>query len=140
MPEDQKLCPSTEIIERLALDESDADHPAVLDHIRSCAHCRERIRDAREGRLVRGADAVAVQLERRLPQDTPRVPGYRIISVINGGAQGVVYKAVQEATSRTVAIKTLSSSRDVSGASAPACGTGGGDHRAAPTPESCDGV
>ncbi len=113
MPEDQKRCPSTEIIERLAADESDADHPAVLDHVSSCANCRERIREARE-------DASFVARMRSLfsssalPQDTPRVPGYRIISVINSGAQGVVYKAVQEATSRTVAIKTLSSSREVS--------------------------
>lgn len=113
IPEEPNPCPSTEIIERLAADEADADHPAVLDHVRACAHCRERIHEARE-------DASFVSRMRSLfssgalPQDTPRVPGYRIVSVINSGAQGIVYKAVQEATSRTVAIKTLSTSRDVS--------------------------
>ncbi len=112
-PDETASCPSTEIIERLAVDEADAHDPTIAEHVRLCARCRERIREARE-------DASFVSRMRslftsgKLPQDTPRVPGYRFVSIINAGAQGVVYRAVQEATSRTVAIKTLSTSRDVS--------------------------
>lgn len=37
----------------------------------------------------------------------PKIPGYEILSVLRHGAQGVVYKALQHATRRTVAIKVL---------------------------------
>lgn len=113
IPDESVPCPGTEIIERLAADEADVHDPRVAEHVRECARCRERIREARD-------DASFVSRMRslfssgKLPQDTPRVPGYRIVSIINSGAQGVVYRAVQEATSRTVAIKTLATSRDVS--------------------------
>ncbi len=39
--------------------------------------------------------------------DTPYVRGYFVLGRISAGTQGVVYRAVQESTSRIVAIKTL---------------------------------
>lgn len=37
-----------------------------------------------------------------------KVPGFKAVSVLGKGTQGVVYKGVEEATNRTVAIKVLS--------------------------------
>lgn len=75
-----------------------------MRHIGTCADCRERLRAAQE-------DAQFLTRVRSLAEDglpavgAPRVSGYGNLSVISSGSQGVVYKAVQESTSRTVAIK-----------------------------------
>lgn len=89
-------------IEMLSSGESAS--PEVMRHIGTCAECRERLRSAKD-------DASFLTRVRSLAEDglppagAPRIPGYGNISLISSGSQGVVYKATQESTSRTVAIK-----------------------------------
>ncbi len=77
-------------------------------HLASCDSCAERLREAKE-------EAAFVARARTLtraalgPEGSPRIPGYQTLGVLSSGAQGVVYRARQESTSRTVAIKTLAS-------------------------------
>lgn len=74
-------------------------------HVAACAWCIERVRAAREDSafLTRARSLVADGLG---PVSSPRLSGYRMIEVLSSGSQGVVYKAIQESTTRTVAIKT----------------------------------
>lgn len=69
-----------------------------------------------QGRTTSRAVAYAVSQARPLllarehtdiaiPADT--FPGYRVVSVIRGGGQGVVYKAVEDSTGKNVAVKVL---------------------------------
>ncbi|MBX3381692.1 MAG: serine/threonine protein kinase [Phycisphaeraceae bacterium] len=97
-------CPTMGEIEMLANGESAS--PEVMRHVGTCAECKERLRGAQE-------DASFLTRVRSLAEDglppvgSPRIPGYGSMSVISSGSQGVVYKAVQESTSRTVAIKVM---------------------------------
>lgn len=97
-------CPETWQIERLA--EGGTDRPEVSAHVDRCVACREKLDAAR-------ADSAFLSRARSLagaglgPEGAPRIAGYRTQGVVSAGAQGVVYKAIQESTSRTVAIKTL---------------------------------
>ncbi|MBX3360620.1 MAG: serine/threonine protein kinase [Phycisphaeraceae bacterium] len=104
-------CPSAAEIDRLASgDDSDG---SIRTHVDGCEICLERLRAAEE-------DASFIRRARELseldsgPEGAPQIRGYRIQSVISSGSQGVVYRAVQEATSRVVAIKALSTGGDVS--------------------------
>lgn len=103
MAADASACLSEEDIERYNRGDASA---AERFHVEACEGCRSRARGASE-------DAVFLQRARSLtiaalaPEGSPRVPGYQIVSLLNAGAQGTVYKAVQESTSRTVAIKLL---------------------------------
>lgn len=81
------------------------------EHVDSCAVCRGRLDAALE-------DAKFVKRMRTLagpilaPAGAPTISGYRVADVISEGSQGVVYRAVQERTSRPVAIKVLSAGRN----------------------------
>jgi tRNA A-37 threonylcarbamoyl transferase component Bud32 len=79
---------------------------SVAEHLKGCAACRAKVEAARDevGFLKRVKELAAPTLG---PQGAPRLPGYRTIGIVNSGAQGVIYRAVQESTSRTVAIKML---------------------------------
>lgn len=100
------VCLSAAELSRYA--EGEAIAPERTRHAEHCAVCRSRIKVAR-------SDSAFLSRVRTLaasilgPEHSPRLPGYRILSALSSGAQGVVYRAVQESTSRAVAIKVLSS-------------------------------
>lgn len=97
-------CPSLTDLERFAGGE--AVDPDVARHIEGCKTCWEHVETTR-------AETVFLTRVRALaspglgPEGGPRIPGYRTTGVVSSGAQGVVFRAVQESTSRTVAIKVL---------------------------------
>lgn len=97
-------CPPMERIQRMAAG-SDVDS-RLRKHVDNCERCRELLAAVKEEDtfLSRVRDLAADSLG---PVGSPRIPGYRTIGVLSAGAQGIVYKAVQESTQRTVAIKTL---------------------------------
>jgi tetratricopeptide (TPR) repeat protein/predicted Ser/Thr protein kinase len=104
-------CPDDAVILRIA--DGEPASPFVALHLGACPRCRRRLDAARDdaeflGRLRQIAAPDAA------PPGAPRLAGYRILQVISAGAQGVVYRAVQEATARTVAIKTFAPGGDVS--------------------------
>lgn len=97
-------CPGTADIERLACGEDGGADLAV--HVQTCPRCREKLLAAKDD--ARFLERVRDLAGRGIgPEGAPRIPGYRVLEVISSGAQGVVYRGVQEATSRAVAIKTL---------------------------------
>lgn len=107
-------CPAIDELEK-ALGDVTPDE-ALLRHVESCPRCRVRARRVREnqlmlarlGRTDRGkvpADPggpVAVG-----PAKSPGPPGYDVQGELHRGGQGIVYRAFQRATKRTVAIKVL---------------------------------
>ncbi len=106
MPEPASTCPSTVELERLA--EGAQPTPEQSAHLKTCEPCRERVDASRRDAtfLTRVRHLVAPALA---PDGSPRIAGYRVQEIISRGAQGVVYKGVQESTNRSVAIKLLQS-------------------------------
>lgn len=104
-------CPGTHVLELLACGGSAPD--PVSRHVETCPACRARYESAKEDArfLARARYLATPGLG---PEGAPRLAGYRTIAVINAGAQGVVYKAVQESMSRTVAVKTTAPGQSVS--------------------------
>lgn len=97
-------CPDEVQLEMFAMGETIAAW--VGEHVRSCAACAAQLETIKQDAafLTRVKTLAAENLG---PEGAPRIPGYRTLGVLNTGAQGVVYRAVQESTTRTVAIKTL---------------------------------
>ncbi len=104
MREDTNACLSDAAIEQAIAGEASPEESA---HLRVCATCAARANAARDDSafLERARSLSTLSLS---PEGAPRVPGYHVISLHSAGAQGRVYKAIQESTSRTVAIKVLS--------------------------------
>ena len=97
-------CPGTKEIERLAAGGESSEGIAL--HVQGCDACRARLSEARDD--ARFLERVRTLTGHSLaPEGAPRLVGYRVQGVVSSGAQGVVYRAVQESTSRPVAIKTL---------------------------------
>jgi serine/threonine protein kinase len=101
-------CPGTAEIERLAAGSTHDE--SLASHVATCETCKERLQQAKDDaaflgrvRQLAGRDATI--------DGTPRISGYKTLGVVSSGGQGVVYRAVQESTSRTVAIKTLMDGR-----------------------------
>lgn len=93
-------------IERFA--SGDIADPGWSRHLESCNRCAAKVEEARsEAQFVARVRSMAAPMLG--PEGAPRVPGYRVLNVVSSGAQGVVYKAIQESTSRTVAIKAINS-------------------------------
>jgi tRNA A-37 threonylcarbamoyl transferase component Bud32/tetratricopeptide (TPR) repeat protein len=100
-------CPTDTQIDRLAAEGTASEE--LARHVATCEACSARLATARE-------DMAFLTRVRQLAAapsgaGVPRVPGYRSLTVLNSGAQGVVYKGVQDSTARTVAIKTLNAGR-----------------------------
>ncbi|NUQ67400.1 MAG: serine/threonine protein kinase [Phycisphaerales bacterium] len=97
-------CPASVILESIA--QGDPTPEDIAAHLATCAACRHRLDEARHDAafLDRVAPIVREELS---PIGAPRLPGYRIAGVISAGAQGTVYRGVQETTARPVAIKVL---------------------------------
>lgn len=95
-------CLSEDALDRLGAG-GDATE-AERSHLESCPDCRARVAGAKQDAafLTRVRPLAAAVLA---PEGSPRVPGYRISGVVSSGTQGTVYRAMQESTSRTVAIK-----------------------------------
>lgn len=107
-------CVGFEVIERHACGEALPD--AALAHIAGCGVCRGRLEEAREDAafLTRARTLAAPGLA---PEGTPRIAGYGHLRVLSQGAQGIVYRAVQESTSREVAIKVMARAGGIGGGS-----------------------
>ena len=98
-------CPALEALELyVAHDAADAALEAHLDACADCARAVERIRSDNDllGEFAR-ANADRVDGESALPA----IDGYELIEEIHRGAQGVVYRAIQSATHRSVAVKVI---------------------------------
>jgi tRNA A-37 threonylcarbamoyl transferase component Bud32 len=105
-------CPGLPQIERFAIGEG-GDDQALTAHIATCASCKARVEVARENSRFLNRLRVSIATD-TAPVGAPRLAGYRVLGVVSAGAQGVVYKAVQDATSRIVAIKTSQEGRTIS--------------------------
>ena len=86
----------------------------VMEHLDACPECRQRVEAERAQHSTaqrlpgEGSTTSASGNPPFSSTDTlPAIEGYEMISRIHAGAQGVVYKAVQLSTSRTVAVKLL---------------------------------
>ena len=95
-------------IERLAAFIDGAEDGFVAEHATHCPACQQQLAQIREcdAFLAHHQGALTAALDSH-SSSPPAIPGYRIVARIEVGGQGVVYKAVQTATHRKVAIKML---------------------------------
>jgi eukaryotic-like serine/threonine-protein kinase len=102
-------CPTMEDLERYAATLPTSKE--VIEHVAVCTACRDEVEGIRADNALIGdfvaANAEAIVSEAGEPVIADSIPGYRILSTIRQGGQGVVYQAVQLATKRTVALKLL---------------------------------
>ena len=111
-------CPPTRMLEEFAAGACADD--TVGAHVAGCDECRAAVEECRENNLflagVRNAlaahEAGGSSAEGGPDSMSPgMVAGYQIEEELYRGGQGVVYRAVQTRTRRTVAIKMLLSER-----------------------------
>jgi hypothetical protein len=92
-------CPGAAVLEMVA--STGSDDAVLIAHISSCDGCRGVVEEIRENNKFLGefeAELRPVELfeEPGVPADL--MPGYTIGGEIHRGAQGVVYRGVQERT------------------------------------------
>jgi eukaryotic-like serine/threonine-protein kinase len=103
-----ETCPPSEVLEGIAV--GGAATSAVRDHLTTCDTCQRELHRIREDNNFLRDFLISRGLTTHLPAGpaaTIEVPGYEIIREIHRGGQGVVYQAVQQSTSRNVAIKVM---------------------------------
>jgi len=101
-------------------DEYLAQHPEVAQDLqrffddlafvdRQLAEEKATLRDVGLGRWFRSRDpSENSHADASAPSpDLPQIRGFRVLQEVGGGSQGVVYKAVQLGTKRTVALKVI---------------------------------
>jgi len=102
-------CPSTSVLESIAY--GTPTSAETEEHISRCPRCCEYLGLARFshrfGAVLAGEPTPVSQ-----PEGSPRIHGYRVIAEIARGGQGVVYRAEQSLTGKSVAIKVLHSVSD----------------------------
>ncbi len=105
---DNGLCPPPDQLEALAAGAT-LDR-AVVRHVEVCPACAEALREIRhnDSFLMGNRDSIAGIIDSRPERPAPSapiVPGYTILGEVARGGQGVILRAVQEATKRKVAVK-----------------------------------
>lgn len=95
-------CPELEALEQWC--ERGAD-PALAEHVAGCAACRAQVAElqANLAAVVRWGTLPIAEDE----PSAPDIPGLRLDGRVATGGQGTVWRAVQLATGRTVAVKTI---------------------------------
>lgn len=104
-----QACPPPAMLEAVA--DGSSDDAVLLAHVGSCDSCRDAVEEIRDNNRFLQKHSEALRRpellfeENAVPEDL--IPGYTIHSELHRGAQGIVYRAQQSHTRRTVAVKML---------------------------------
>jgi serine/threonine protein kinase len=112
MPWEEGSCPGAMLIEVYA---SGGSGDAVLDtrlseHVKRCTPCATMLDDVQHNNNFLTDYKQELAPHGQLfedPGEALTFPGYRVLGEVHRGAQGIVYRAIQESTRRTVALKVL---------------------------------
>jgi WD40 repeat protein/tRNA A-37 threonylcarbamoyl transferase component Bud32 len=124
---DMPGCLTIERLEEIAAAKGDLPDHAAATHLRQCQVCRRAFEDVQANIALfdecRNLNTVLTRRAARPSADLqidaqpfsdldsaekpPDIPGYDRLEEVRRGAQGIVYKAVQRDTKRTVALKIL---------------------------------